>query len=93
MSVSIAASYDTIKSYSHLYQDEIDEAVEEMGNFARTYDIMIEVRCVIYQNFMKDWIYATFISSPDTTMDDAMNQFMETYAITEEEFVLFPRGG
>jgi hypothetical protein len=89
MSATITASYREIKSYSHLYQDEIDKAVEEMGNFARSYAIMAEVRCVIYQNFMKDWIYATFISCPDTTMDDAMSQFMETYGITEEQFVLF----
>jgi hypothetical protein len=89
MSASIASSYDAINSYSHFYQDEIDETVEEMGNFARTFDIMIEVRCVIYRNFMKDWIYATFISSSDTTMDDAMSQFIETYGITEEQFVLF----
>jgi hypothetical protein len=91
MSASVEASYKLIMSYSHLYQDEVDEAVEEMGNFARTYAIMAEVRIVIYQNFMKDWIYATFISSPDTTMDEAMDKFMTTYGITEEEFVLFKK--
>ena len=91
MSSTIAASYDIIASYSHLYQDEIDEAVEEMGNFARTYDIMAEVRITIYQNFMKDWIYANFISTPDITMEDAMCKFMNTYGITEEEFVLFKK--
>lgn len=90
MSASVATSYEIITSYSLLYQDEIDEVVEEMGNFARTYAIMAEVRSVIYENFMRDWIYATFISS-DTTMEEAMDKFMATYGITEEEFVLFKK--
>ena len=91
MSAPIATSYEIITSYSLLYQDEIDEVVEEMGNFARTYAIIAEVRSVIYQNFMRDWIYATFISSSDTTMEEAFEKFMATYDITEEEFVLFKK--
>lgn len=91
MTTSIAAYYDIITSYSHLYEDEIDRAVEDMGHFARTYDIIAEVRSVIYSCFMNDMIFASFISSSEATLEDAIKEFETSYAITEEEFVLFKK--
>ena len=91
MSTSIATYYDIIASYSYLYDDEIDRAVEEMGHFARTYDIIAEVRSVIYSCFMNDMIYTIFISSSEATLEDAIKEFETSYTITEEEFVLFKK--
>lgn len=83
----VIKSYNEISSYSSMYEKEIADAVEELGNFARYNEIMCEVRSTIYNIYMFETINSYFMSS--MTLEEAIEEFTSKY-ISESEYVCYP---
>ena len=83
---TIIKCYNHISSYSNLYEREIADDIEDLGDFARYSDIMYGVRSIIYETHQHDTIMSYFLST--MSLEEAIQEYSANF-ITKKEFVCF----
>ena len=85
LSSEISKCFNEISSHSHLYEEEVNNKIKELGNTASFYDVFYASRSVIY-NCHKQETINKYMSS--MTRDEATLKY-ELEFITEKEYVFY----